>query len=142
MMTRINDKIVITNLIPNSNRTFSNDEINSFVNHRFKCTTCNCENEFNITPYETGFGFLEIYENGKILTKDEVIKNKIATQTSPWASYLGELTVNDLATLYLSVACKNCKSNYLIVFSFGEKQPGLTLLEISGVWQYKTVKAI
>jgi hypothetical protein len=72
----------------------------------------------------------------KVLTKAEIIKNKMASETSPWASYLGEITLNDLPTLYFDTACQKCNTRYIVVFCYGEKQPGLIILEISGVWNY------
>jgi hypothetical protein len=52
----------------------------------YRCLICSCNNELLITPYKTGYGFLEIYSEDKVLSKDEIIRNKIATQTSSWAS--------------------------------------------------------
>jgi hypothetical protein len=135
-MFRINKKIEIQSLATNTNHIFRNEEINPFVISSFECCNCNYKNEFRITPYETGFGFLEIYQEEKVLSKEEILKNKIATETSRWVSYLGEITVNDLPTLYFGVTCEKCYSNHLIVFCYGEKQPGLLILEISGVWCY------
>jgi hypothetical protein len=137
-MFRINNKIQLQSLSPNTNHVFRNEETNPFVSSSFKCCKCNHENKFKIIPYETGFGFLEIYQDNNVLSKEEILEKKIATETSSWASYLGDLTVNDLATLYFGMACEKCHSNHLIVFCYGEKQPGLVVLEISGVWNFTT----
>lgn len=135
-MFKIKNKIEIQSSSPNADRIFRNEEINPFAASSFKCCKCGHHNEFKITPYETGFGFKEIYQENKVLSKKEVLEHRIATETSVWASYLGDLTVNNLATLYFGTACKNCHSNHIVVFCYGEQQPGLTILEISGVWCY------
>jgi len=48
--------------------------------------------------------------------------------------------VDDLPTLYFGTACKTCHSKYICVFGYGEKQPGLTVLTISGIWKYKELE--
>lgn len=136
-MFKISEKIKIVCADSNSNRIFSNEQIYPYAKSNFNCCYCEFNNEIKITPYETGFGFFEIYNNEKVLTKEEIITNKIAKKSSPWATYLGEITVNDLPTLYFGTLCKKCYSNHLVVFCCGEKQPGLVLLEISGVWKYE-----
>lgn len=133
-MFRISSKIEIQSLSLNTNRIYRNEETNPFITSVFKCCKCDHENELKITPYETGFGFFEIYKDNLILSKREILENKIATETSNWASHLGELTVHNLPTLYFGILCEKCRSNHLVVFGYGEKQPGLTILEVSGVW--------
>jgi hypothetical protein len=135
-MFRIKNKIEIQGLCPNTDRVFRNEETSPFAASSFKCCKCGHENKFKITPYEAGFGFLEIYQDNKVLSKKEVLENRIAVETSGWASYLGDLTVNNLATLYFGTACGKCHSHRLVVFCYGEQQPGLTILKIAGVWYY------
>jgi hypothetical protein len=91
-------------------------------------------------PYTTGFAFEDIYENDFVLSSNEIIKNCIAQKTSSRFSYLGEFTIDNLPTLYFAITCENCQTDFLIVFSVGEKQPGLEILQISGAWEYLIAK--
>ncbi|KPH14161.1 hypothetical protein [Chryseobacterium sp. ERMR1:04] len=116
-----------------------NDEMIPSVVTKFTCCNCSSENTVEIKPYESGFPILQIYIEDKILSKNELLKNKMVTKTSNRMSHLGPLTVNDLPTLYFGTNCSFCFSKYIYIFSYGEKQPGLTLLEISGVWKYEEV---
>lgn len=116
---------------------FSNDEIIPSAVTKFTCCNCGSENLIEIKPYESGFPILQIYSEDKVLSKSELLNNKIVSETSTRMLHFGELTVHDLPTLYFGTDCSSCHSKYICVFSYGEKQPGLTLLEISGVWKYE-----
>jgi len=119
---------------------FSNDEIIPSAVTTFTCCDCSHQNSIEIIPYESGFPIFQIYHNDKVLSKNELLQYKIVTQTSNRMLHLGELTVNNLPTLYVGTRCTSCGSSYFCVFSYGEKQPGLTLLEISGVWKYEELE--
>ncbi|AZA54673.1 hypothetical protein [Chryseobacterium sp. G0201] len=116
---------------------FSNDEIIPSAVTKFTCCHCNSENKIEIKPYESGFPILQIYDEEKVLSKNELLRNKMVSETSTRMQHFGELTVRDLPTLYFGTDCSSCHSKYICIFSYGEKQPGLTLLEISGVWNYE-----
>lgn len=116
---------------------FSNDEIIPSAVTKFTCCSCGSENKIEIKPYESGFPILQIYDEEKVLSKNELLRNKMVSETSSRMQHFGELTVHDLPTLYFGTDCSSCHSKYICLFSYGEKQPGLTLLEISGVWKYE-----
>jgi hypothetical protein len=67
------------------------------------------------------------------------MQNAMVTETAKNMLHLGEITVNNLPTLYFGTDCESCHSKYICVFSYGEKQPGLTLLTVSGVWMYEEI---
>ncbi|KFF17401.1 hypothetical protein [Chryseobacterium sp. JM1] len=116
---------------------FSNEEIIPAAVTTFTCYDCGHANTFTIRPYESGFPIFQIYSEDKVLSKTELLKNKMVTETSARMIHSGALTVMDLPTLYFGTQCESCHSKYIIVFSYGEKQPGLTVLNISGVWKYE-----
>ncbi len=136
-MYSISEKITIKNRAIISKQFFKNEEIKQTAVLYFKCDSCNHQNKIEITPYESGFPVFQIYEEEKVLSKNELLGNKMLTETSPWMKHFGDLTLNDLPTLYFGVDCETCQSKYICIFCYGEKQPGLTLLEISGVWKYE-----
>lgn len=138
-MNSISKKIKIVNRAKVSKDLFITGEIAPHANTEFTCCKCQSKNDLKITPFETGFPILQIYDENKILTKKELLENKMLTETSIWMEHFGELTVNDLPTLYFGTACNNCQTGCICIFGYGEKQPGLTLLQISGVWQYEYV---
>ncbi|SDR15241.1 hypothetical protein SAMN05421664_3818 [Chryseobacterium soldanellicola] len=115
---------------------FSNDEIVPSAVTKFTCLHCGHENTVEIIPYESGFPVFQIYNEDKIASKSELLQNKMVTETQKNAQHFGELTVNNLPTLYFGTDCPSCHSKYICVFSYGEKQPGLNLLTISGIWKY------
>jgi hypothetical protein len=133
----INDNIHICQLANISEKKFINEQMDQSANSTFHCCKCSTKNSFSITPYETEFSFLELYKNKNLLSEEEIVENKIAEKTSKWVSYLGEYTVNDLPILYFGTACSNCSETHLLVFGCGEKQPGLTICETSGIWSIK-----
>jgi hypothetical protein len=133
-MFKINTNIRVCHSANISAKKFINEQMDPSANGTFHCCKCSTENSFSITPYETGFSFLELYKNKNLLSDKEIVENKIAEKTSEWASYLGEYTVNDLPTLYFGISCSNCSETHLLVFGCGEKQPGLSICEISGIW--------
>jgi len=138
-MYSISKKIFIEKQVPVEKNIFSNDEIGQLAEVKFKCSDCGEENTIKITPYETGFPVFQLYNQEKVLAKNELLGNKIVSETSRNSLHFGELTVNDLPTLYIGTDCPSCGSKYICVFSYGEKQPGLTLLTISGVWKYNEI---
>lgn len=135
-MYSISNKILIEKRIPVEKDTFINAEIGELAGVKFSCCNCGLENSIKITPYETGFPVFQLYDDEKVLAKNELLSNKMVSETSKNSLHFGELTVNDLPTLYFGTDCHLCGSKYICVFSYGEKQPGITLLTISGVWKY------
>ncbi len=135
-MFRIFHKIKILKAAIVSENTFRNEQTDPSVQSSFKCCHCSKYNKINIVPYQTGFPFSEIYKNEKVLTAHEILDNGLATKTSDWAVYMGDFTIDNLPTLYFGVDCNFCNAKHIVVFSFGEKQPGLEICEISGVWEF------
>lgn len=119
---------------------FINDEAIPAAVIRFTCCECGHENTVEIAPYQSGFPIIQIYHEDKVLPKSELLKHRMMTETSQRMQYYGELTVNDLPTLYFGTNCISCNTNYICIFSYGEKQPGLEILHISGVWEYKEIE--
>ncbi|WP_223607956.1 hypothetical protein [Chryseobacterium sp. OSA05B] len=136
-MYSISKKITIGQQALIAKNFFSNDEIIPAAVTTFTCCQCGNANTITIKPYESGFPIFQIYNEDKVLSKTELFENKIVTKTSERMIHFGELTVADLPTLYFGTQCESCHSKYICVFSYGEKQPGLTLLNISGVWKYE-----
>ncbi|MCJ7936092.1 MAG: hypothetical protein MUW56_21300 [Chryseobacterium sp.] len=116
---------------------FINDEISPSAATKFTCNGCGHENSIEIVPYQSGFPILQLYHENKVVSQDELLKNRMVTETSPGMLYFGKLTLDNLPTLYFGTDCPSCHSKYICVFSYGEKQPGLTVLHISGVWKYE-----
>nr|WP_315028243.1 hypothetical protein [uncultured Chryseobacterium sp.] len=119
---------------------FMNDETTPSVVTQFICGDCNHENRIEIIPYTSGFPIFQIYGRDNVLSKNELLQNGIVSETSQRMLHVGALTVDDLPTLYFGTACKTCHSKYICVFGYGEKQPGLTILTISGIWKYKELE--
>ncbi|REC78506.1 hypothetical protein DRF60_08615 [Chryseobacterium elymi] len=139
-MHSISKKIKISKQAAIIKKHFSNDEIIPSAATKYTCCDCGHQNTIEIFPYETGFPILQIYNEDAVLSKSELLNNKIITETSQRMAHFGDLTVNDLPTLYFGTDCQVCHSNYICVFSYGEKQPGLTLLNISGIWKYEELE--
>lgn len=135
-MYSISGKINIGRPVVVVKNSFANSEIKS-AEAKFICNHCNHENVVKIVPYESGFPIFQLYNEERVLSKQELVKNNIVSETSKNLLHFGELTVNNLPTLYFGTNCQSCQSKYICVFSYGEKQPGLELLTISGVWEYK-----
>jgi hypothetical protein len=136
-MKTITSKISICQKVETTKSKFINSEITFPIKSDFKCCNCHFVNNIEIIPYSSGFPIFQLYDDNKILSKEELLENNIVSKTSIWMNHFGELTFNDLPTLYFSIKCQNCDSDYLCVFSCGEKQPGLELLEISGIWEFE-----
>ncbi|SDI99219.1 hypothetical protein [Chryseobacterium jejuense] len=119
---------------------FINDDAIPAAIVQFTCSECNHENTVEISPYQSGFPILQIYNEGKVLSKSDLLGNQMTTETSQRMQHYGELTVNDLPTLYFGTHCISCNTNYICVFSYGEKQPSLEILNISGIWEYQEVE--
>ncbi|MCQ9633338.1 hypothetical protein MP477_00050 [Chryseobacterium sp. WG23] len=119
---------------------FTNNETVPSAVVKFICCNCNHENTVEIIPYQSGFPILQLYHDEQILSGNELLKNGMVQETLPGMSHFGPLTVNNLPTLYFGTSCQTCYSKYLCVFGYGEKQPGLTILSISGIWKYEELK--
>jgi hypothetical protein len=119
---------------------FINDEALPAAVTRFTCCECDHENTVEIFPYQSGFPILQIYNEDKVISRSELLKNQMTTETSQRMQHYGALTVNDLPTLYFGTNCIFCNANYLCIFSYGEKQPSLEILNISGIWEYQEVE--
>lgn len=119
---------------------FINDETTPAAATQFTCCECGHENPIEIYPYQSGFSILKIYHDNQLLSKSELLKNGMAAETSQRMQHYGELTVNDLPTLYFGTNCTSCNATYICIFSYGEKQPGLEILNISGIWEYQEIE--
>ncbi|WP_228720105.1 hypothetical protein [Chryseobacterium panacisoli] len=117
-----------------------NDEALPSAITTFTCCNCGHENTAEIKPYESGFPIFQLYNEDKVLSKSELLKHGMVSETSQRMLHFGELTVNDQPTLYFGTDCPACHSKYIGVFSYGEKQPGLSILSISGIWKYEELK--
>ncbi len=137
-MYSISNKISLLKQAPVAKSNFSNDEIIPSAVVQFSCCDCGHENTVEITPYETGFPVIQLYE-AKVLSGDELLKNRVVSETSQNMIHFGKLTVSNLPTLYFGTDCIFCNSKYICIFSYGEKQPGLTLLTVSGIWMYDEI---
>ena len=138
-MYSISKKILIEKQVAVEKDSFSNAEISQSAAVKFKCCNCGHENNVKIIPYESGFPIFQLYNDEKVLTKNELLSNNIVSETAVNLLHFGELTVNNLPTLYFGADCPSCHAKYICIFSYGEKQPGLTLLTISGVWKYNEI---
>ncbi|CAI8789736.1 hypothetical protein [Chryseobacterium sp. IT-36CA2] len=136
-MHSISEKIKITGKASVEKSTFINDEALPSATTTFTCCDCGHKNTFEIAPYSSGFPILQLYHEDKVISKDELLQHRIANGTSQSMFHFGELTVNNMPTLYFGTDCSSCHSKYLCVFSYGEKQPGLMILSISGIWKYE-----
>lgn len=119
---------------------FTNNETVPSSVVKFICCDCNHENTVEIIPYQSGFPILQMYHEEPVLSRNELLKNGMVKETVPGMQHFGPLTVNNLPTLYFGTSCRTCYSKYLCVFGYGEKQPGLTILDISGIWKYEELK--
>jgi len=135
-MYAITKKIQIVNKAIISKDTFINDEISPSAELKFICCNCTHENLVNITPYESGFPVFQLYHENKILSTDDLLKNSMVKETQKNMLHVGEFTFNDLPTLYFGTDCESCATKYIGIFSYGEKQPGLEILSVSGIWEY------
>ncbi|MEJ5048808.1 hypothetical protein WH221_03170 [Chryseobacterium culicis] len=136
-MYSISEKINITEKASVEKSNFINDEALPSAIITFSCGHCSHKNTVEIVPYESGFPLFQVYNENKVLSREELLKHGIVNKTSQRMLHFGELTVNDQPTLYFGTDCTSCHSKYICVFSFGEKQPGLMVLNISGVWKYE-----
>ncbi|PWN59396.1 hypothetical protein [Chryseobacterium viscerum] len=136
-MYSISKKISIIKKASIAKSTFMNDEALPSATTTFTCCSCGHKNTVEIKPYESGFAILQLYNEDQVLSKSELLKHGMVSETSQRMMYFGELTVNDQPTLYFGTDCSSCHSQYIGVFSYGEKQPGLSTLSISGLWKYE-----
>lgn len=139
-MYSISKKIIISKKALLTRDRFINDEAIPAAVTSFTCCDCKHENSIEISPYSSGFPILQIYQEGKVLSKEELLRNGMVSQTVPMMAHFGELTVNSLPTLYFGTSCQFCQAKYICIFSYGEWQPGLEILTISGVWRYEELK--
>ena len=139
-MYSISKKINIGKKALVEKNSFINDEIIPSAVTKFICCDCSHQNTMEIIPYQSGFPILQLYEDEKVLSENELIKNDMLTKTPSGMLHLGALTVHQLPTLYFGTSCKTCCSQYICIFGYGEKQPGLTVLNISGIWKYEESK--
>ncbi len=134
MIYKATEEIELTKEIFLEKTEFINDELKPNVKISFNCCSCSQGMSIEIIPYQTGFPFQQIYKN-KYLSKEVILKNKIASVASRWATHFGEYLVYDLPTLYFIQKCTNCNSKYFIVFGLGESQPSKWVCKISCVWK-------
>lgn len=136
-MHSISKKINIGKQADVPKTVFRNEEADPYAAVTYTCRHCHHENIVEITPYTSGFPILQLYDKGRVVSGEELLKIAAVAETSESRLHLGALTVSDLPTLYFGTGCQSCRSKYLCVFSYGEKQPGLNLLRVSGIWQYE-----
>ncbi|WP_278379934.1 hypothetical protein [Chryseobacterium arthrosphaerae] len=136
-MYPISNRINILQKAAAAKSTFINDEALPSAVTTFTCCDCSHENPIEIQPYSSGFPVIQLYHEDKVLSGNELLQNGMASETSDRMLHFGVFTVDDLPTLYFGTDCSSCRSKYICVFSYGEKQPGLMKLNISGIWKYE-----
>lgn len=139
-MYSLSGKINIIGKASVEKNVFINDEALPSAITTFTCSHCGNKNRIAIAPYESGFPVLQLYHEDKVVSKNELLNHGMVNGTSQRMFHFGELTVNDLPTLYFGTDCSSCHSRFICLFSYGEKQPGLMILTISGVWNYEESK--
>ncbi len=132
----ISEKITVGTKAALEKELFINEEIGRSAEIQFTCCQCGNGNVIHLTPYESGFPVLQLYDQGKVLSEIDLLKNGMAEETSQDRRYLGKMTVDSLPTLYFGTDCQVCASKYIGIFSYGEQQPGLEMLKVSGIWNY------
>jgi len=135
-MYAITKKIQIVNKADIPKDSFINNEISPSAELKFICYKCSHENLLKITPYESGFPVFQLYHENKILSINDLLKNSMIKETQKNMLHVGEFTFNDLPTLYFGTDRESCAAKYIVIFSYGEKQPGLEILSVSGIWEY------
>lgn len=113
--------------------TFYNDACYSAVTN-LQCS-CGSEEQLSITPYESGFPLAQVYHFQELISTSQLLARGMAKATAPIYQHLGAYTVNNLPTFYFKTVCEYCHQKRITVFSFGEQQPGLEVLTISGTWK-------
>lgn len=124
-MNKIENKICLIRSADVVKKYFINKELIPKVESFFYCSNCQYKNKLSITPYKTGFPFNKLYTTG-ILSQEDIVKYRIAVNLA-----------YNLPILYFSITCEYCKKHFLVIFIFGEKQLGLDICEILGVWEYE-----
>lgn len=113
--------------------TFYNDACYSATTN-LQCS-CGNEEQISITPYESGFPLAQLYHYQQFISTSQLLARGMAKETAPFYHHLGAYTVNNLPTFYFKTVCEQCHQKRITVFSFGEQQPGLEVLTISGTWK-------
>lgn len=140
MIYPIQQKIRITNRAMVDKTTFINDETVPCISTQYTCCHCEKKNVLTITPYESGFPVFKLYHHEEVLSVTTMLEQGMVQTTHHHMLHLGEFTVHNLPTLYGGLTCSQCNTGHIVVFGYGEQQPGLTRLEISGVWEYMAEK--
>lgn len=130
---KVNVPIRLLSQISLSKYKFINEELWPAATTTFTCPVCSGDVAIEIVPYQTGFDFQALHKSG-YLTGDQIVRANLAKESSSKFNYLGKYLVVSLPTLYFVQVCPSCKEKYLVVAGCGEKQPGLWLCQISGVW--------
>ncbi|WP_294296356.1 hypothetical protein [uncultured Chryseobacterium sp.] len=137
-MYQITERIIVGKKATLEKDSFINEEIGSSAAIKFVCCQCGHLNSVKIIPYESGFPAFQLYDQDKVLSKNELLKNKMTENTSSYMLHLGEVTVDDMPALYFGIGCSTCIAKYIGIFGYAEKQPGLEMLKVSGIWNYTT----
>lgn len=121
----------ILNIIPIKQNIYENFFENSL---EFVCPDCSEKIEINFL-YE--LNLLENLVVNNSLSKEDIIKNGMAKLTTKFDKHLGLFSVfPNLAAYYRLFTCSKSSRDFIIVFGFGESQPGRNLAYVSGIWCY------
>ncbi|MNS67492.1 hypothetical protein D3C72_1007470 [compost metagenome] len=136
-MYRIDHTIRLLKAAAVDKKEFINEATRPSAWTQFHCTQCGEANPLLITPYESGFPILSLYDGTMPrLKQEELLEHKALQHTHQSMLHVGALTVRNLPTLYFGTDCHKCNTPHICIFGYGEQQPGLEILEVSGVWQY------
>lgn len=119
-----------------SKNTFEGGEIYSNgINVPFYCV--NCKNKIeSLLELEKGTWSDNLLRNFPFLDRNEILKKGIAANNSKMFKHLGEFSIfPNLPVYYYIFDCIECSIKYMIVYAYGESQPGRDLAYISGVWK-------
>jgi hypothetical protein len=132
----INKPIILKNKILLPQSIFEGSKIYEHgVEIKFRCSSCAIDNSF-ILDSNSGNLLDDLFLKRKLISKDEILRNHIAKESTKIYRHLGEVMIfPNLSALYLFLRCVNCDAIFMVTFSFGESQPGRNICYISGLWQ-------
>jgi hypothetical protein len=120
---------------------FEGNELFPLLKSSFTCVQCQQDVNFIIEPYKTGFSLYHLYDKN-FVSIDCLLQNNTGVLSKSPLFNQCFLVVDGLqSALYVIQKCKNCCSDYLIVFGIDEIQNGRTICKISGVWKIRLISA-
>ena len=116
--------------------SYEQDEIYPSLKFAFECGQCKTPLAIELRPFHGGFALTDLCQKYDFISEDELLDKGVAKRKTKPNTDRARLELDrGLPAIYGVISCEFCSKDFLLVFGFGEVQPGRDQCQVSGIWE-------